>query len=45
MPDAPSNPFGLTLPLRIVQLEEAVKVMDAGADGCAFWTRIGGEDG
>lgn len=24
------NPFGLTLPLRIVQLEESVKVMDAG---------------
>lgn len=30
MPDALANPFGLTLPLRIVQLEEAVKVMDSG---------------
>jgi hypothetical protein len=30
MPDDASTPFGLTLPLRIVQLEEAVKVMDAG---------------
>jgi hypothetical protein len=30
MSDAPPNPFGLTLPLRIVQLEEAVKVMDSG---------------
>jgi hypothetical protein len=30
MPDGPANPFGLTLPLRIVQLEEAVKVMDSG---------------
>ena len=30
MPDDASNPFGLTLPLRIVQLEEAVKVMDSG---------------
>ena len=30
MPDGTRNPFGLTLPLRIVQLEEAVKVMDSG---------------
>lgn len=30
MPDGPPNPFGLILPLRIVQLEEAVKVMDSG---------------
>ena len=30
MPDDASNPFGLTVPLRIVQLEEAVKVMDSG---------------
>lgn len=30
MAEQPANPFGLTLPLRIVQLEEAVKVMDSG---------------
>ena len=28
MPEVPANTFGLALPLRIVQLEESVKVMD-----------------
>jgi len=36
MPDAPANPFGLTLPLRTVQLEEAVKVMDSGDRAAAY---------
>lgn len=30
------NPFGLTLPLRIVQLEESVKVMDTGDRVAAY---------
>ena len=30
MADDAFNSFGLTLPLRIVQLEESVKVVDAG---------------
>lgn len=33
--DAP-NRFGLTLPLRIVQLEEAVKVVDVGDRVAAY---------
>ncbi len=33
--DAP-NTFGLSLPLRIVQLEEAVKVVDAGEQVAAY---------
>ncbi len=36
MVEQPTNPFGLTLPLRIVQLEEAVKVMDAGDRVAAY---------
>jgi len=33
------NPFGLTPPLRIVQLEESVKVMDSG-DRVAAYTYV-----
>ncbi|MCJ2015829.1 hypothetical protein MKK84_00040 [Methylobacterium sp. E-065] len=36
MPDDAPNPFGLALPLRIVQLEEAVKVMDTGDRVAAY---------
>ncbi|MCJ2089915.1 hypothetical protein MKK88_28585 [Methylobacterium sp. E-005] len=36
MADDTPNPFGLSLPLRIVQLEEAVKVMDSGDRVAAY---------
>ncbi|WP_345819955.1 hypothetical protein ABC766_27375 [Methylobacterium fujisawaense] len=36
MTEESPNPFGLTLPLRIVQLEECVKVMDAGERVAAY---------
>ncbi|WP_267425998.1 hypothetical protein [Methylobacterium sp. GC_Met_2] len=36
MPNEAPNPFGLALPLRIVQLEESVKVMDAGERVAAY---------
>ncbi|WP_267357148.1 MULTISPECIES: hypothetical protein [unclassified Methylobacterium] len=36
MADEAPNPFGLALPLRIVQLEEAVKVMDTGDRVAAY---------
>lgn len=36
MVEQPTNPFGLSLPLRIVQLEEAVKVMDSGDRVAAY---------
>lgn len=36
MHEAPTNPLGLTLPLRIVQLDEAVKVMDSGDRVAAY---------
>lgn len=36
MPDISPSPFGLTLPLRIVQLEEAVKLVDAGERVAAY---------
>ena len=36
MPEVPANPFGLALPLRIVQLEEAVKVMDTSDRVAAY---------
>lgn len=36
MAEQPTNPFGLSLPLRIVQLEESVKVMDSGDRVAAY---------
>ena len=36
MPEASANPFGLSLPLPIVQLEESVKVMDTSDRVAAY---------
>ena len=36
MPNEPPNPFGLSLPLRIAQLEKSVKVMDPSERVAAY---------
>ncbi|SDA12798.1 hypothetical protein SAMN02799622_00813 [Methylobacterium sp. UNC378MF] len=37
MAEQPANPFGLSLPLRIERLEEAIKVVDANGKACAYF--------
>ena len=44
MPEVLANPLGLVLPLRIVQLEEAVKVMDTSDRVAAYIYVAAGRD-